>query len=173
MVKRALRSVVSRLAIAATLGLALGDTLACFSAPSADVMFACEPESAPACPSGYTCEADGCCHRDGSKVSEHLGECRIQAGTETPTGTLTLTDATTTTATDSTGPTSSESGTGDTTTSGSTETTEPTTTEPTTTEPATTEPTTETTASDDTSSGSSDGSSTTDASGSSSSSGDG
>jgi hypothetical protein len=34
-------------------------------------MFGCVDDEA-ACPVGYTCEADGCCHRDGSDVDAHL-----------------------------------------------------------------------------------------------------
>lgn len=60
----------------------------CFSAPSADVLFACDPASAPQCPPDYTCESDGCCHRNGSDVQESAGACN-SAGTSgfDPSGT--------------------------------------------------------------------------------------
>jgi hypothetical protein len=61
------------------LGAGLG---ACFNAPAADVMFGCVDDEA-ACPAGYTCEADGCCHRDGSDVEAHLGECQLGGGQAT------------------------------------------------------------------------------------------
>lgn len=57
-----------------TFGTALG---ACFNPPDDPVLFACEPKAAPACPDGYTCEADGCCHRDGSDVAANRNSCRI------------------------------------------------------------------------------------------------
>ncbi|MCX4242843.1 hypothetical protein [Paraliomyxa miuraensis] len=59
------------------LGWALGSTGACFDAPMPAVQFSCDPDEAPACPTGYTCEADGCCHRDGSNVDEHRGQCQL------------------------------------------------------------------------------------------------
>jgi hypothetical protein len=83
------------------LGLLFGLAAACFEAPSDSVVFSCDPESAPACPPGYTCEEDGCCHRDGSDVEEHFGKCRL-SGTDSggpPTGP----DTGATSATDATG----------------------------------------------------------------------
>ena len=87
---------------ALALGTALG---ACFNPPAAATMFACDPATAPACPSGYRCEADGCCHRDGSDVAAELGSCRLggpgtaatgsDASTAADTGTN-ATDASTT-----------------------------------------------------------------------------
>ena len=38
------------------LGLCSGLVASCFDAPSAAVMFSCDPDTAPACPDGYTCE---------------------------------------------------------------------------------------------------------------------
>jgi len=93
------------------LGLVIGLGAACFNAPSDAVIFRCDPDSAPACPPGYTCEEDGCCHRDGSDVEEHFGACRL-SGTDsggTPTGSGTGTTGTeatssqTSSATDTTG----------------------------------------------------------------------
>ncbi|MEM6292894.1 MAG: hypothetical protein AAGA54_16585 [Myxococcota bacterium] len=52
----------------------------CFTAPSADVQFSCDPEDAPACPPGYACEADGCCHRDGTDVQATFGDCKLEGG---------------------------------------------------------------------------------------------
>ncbi len=91
----------------------------CFSAPSADVLFACDPEDAPACPPEYTCQPDGCCHRDGSDVEASAGACNsggtsgfdpnasgtdtdpsTGADTDTDTGTDTGTDTDTDTGTD-------------------------------------------------------------------------
>jgi hypothetical protein len=87
------------------LGLTSGLVASCFDAPSAAVMFSCDPASAPACPDGYTCEADGCCHRNGTDVSEHAGECKT-------IGTDGGTDATSLVTTDSSGTdTGSSSGT--------------------------------------------------------------
>ncbi len=65
----------------------------CFSAPSADVLFACDPQNAPQCPPDYSCEADGCCHRNGSDVQASAGACN-SAGTSgfDPSGTDTDTD---------------------------------------------------------------------------------
>ena len=62
--------------------LALGLSAAsCFQPPKADVLFRCDPQAAPACPEGYTCEADGCCHKDGSDLTAHRGECRADGAT--------------------------------------------------------------------------------------------
>lgn len=88
-------------------GTALG---ACFNPPSNAVMFACDPAAAPECPAGYTCEADGCCHRDGSDVSSQLGACMIGGPPGASTGPTTGDEATTdapdpTTGTASTGTT--------------------------------------------------------------------
>lgn len=51
----------------------------CFSAPSADVLFACDPQTAPQCPPDYTCQSDGCCHRDGTDVEASMGACKSAA----------------------------------------------------------------------------------------------
>jgi len=55
-------------------GTALG---ACFNAPDDPVLFACDAETAPACPDGYSCADDGCCHRDGSDIEANRNSCRI------------------------------------------------------------------------------------------------
>ena len=55
-------------------GLASG---ACFRPPSADVLFACDPATAPECPPGYTCQDDGCCHKDGTDPDENRGACMV------------------------------------------------------------------------------------------------
>lgn len=75
------------LELGAWLGVVLGAALAgaCFAAPKPAVQFSCEPARAPQCPPGYTCEADGCCHLDGSNYEEHEGECQL--GGIAPTGT--------------------------------------------------------------------------------------
>ena len=49
----------------------------CFSLPADDVTFTCDFDRDGACPEGYACEADGCCHRDGSNVDAKYGECRL------------------------------------------------------------------------------------------------
>ncbi|MCA9708802.1 MAG: hypothetical protein KDK70_23350 [Myxococcales bacterium] len=68
------------------LGLLVGVPLgACFQAPRPAVQFSCDPVDAPECPAGYTCQADGCCHLDGSSVEEHEGECQL-GGAVSPTG---------------------------------------------------------------------------------------
>lgn len=51
----------------------------CFSAPSADVLFSCDPADAPECPPDYTCESDGCCHRNGSDVEASRNACNSAA----------------------------------------------------------------------------------------------
>jgi hypothetical protein len=51
----------------------------CFSAPSADVLFSCDPSDAPECPPDYTCESDGCCHRNGSDVEASRNACNSGA----------------------------------------------------------------------------------------------
>jgi hypothetical protein len=81
-------------------GTALG---ACFNPPDEAVLFACDAKTAPSCPDGYSCEADDCCHRDGSDIEANLGSCRIGGATGATDGA-------------STGPTSSGTSTGDTST---------------------------------------------------------
>ncbi len=66
-------------------GAALGFFAACFTPPDSDVLFSCEPDSAPTCPEKYTCEVDGCCHRDGSDVEASFGACRLTATSITET----------------------------------------------------------------------------------------
>lgn len=76
---------------------ALASTQACFLPPSGDVLFACvpdDPDGRDACPEGYSCEADGCCHKDGSDVEANFGDCAVggasqdgDTGTEGDAGT--------------------------------------------------------------------------------------
>ncbi len=70
----------ARLGSSLALGLGLGLGGACFSAPQPAVQFSCDLASAPECPEGYTCEADGCCHRDGSDYDAHAGQCQLGGG---------------------------------------------------------------------------------------------
>lgn len=70
----------------------VGLVASCFRPPAPAVLFSCDPDSAPACPDGYSCEADGCCHEDGSDVGEHEGECRLAPDTEGSTTVLTATE---------------------------------------------------------------------------------
>lgn len=65
-------------AAAAGLGLLLG---ACFNPPAAAVQFTCEPAGEGLCPPDYACEDDGCCHRAGSDIDAHWGECRLGGDT--------------------------------------------------------------------------------------------
>jgi hypothetical protein len=67
---------------------------ACFTPPSAAVQFSCDLDGASACPPGYTCQTDGCCHRNGTDPEANAGACRLGAQTGT-TGTGTGTDAAT------------------------------------------------------------------------------
>lgn len=92
------------------LGLGCGLVASCFDAPSADVMFSCDPASAPACPDGYTCESDGCCHRDGSDSSANAGLCRTGADGGTDSATSLLTTGSSGTETSSSSGGTSESG---------------------------------------------------------------
>lgn len=104
----------------------------CFSAPSADVLFACDPDNAPECPPEYTCESDGCCHRDGSDVEASANACN-SAGTsgfdpsasETDPGTGTAPGTDTDLGTDTDPSTDTDPGT-DTDTSGASDATGPT-----------------------------------------------
>jgi hypothetical protein len=63
-------------------GLVLGAVLAgaCFDAPQPAVQFSCDPADSPECPPGYSCEADGCCHLDGSDYAAHEGDCQLGGG---------------------------------------------------------------------------------------------
>lgn len=61
---------------ALSLGTAVG---ACFNPPAQAVMFSCTPDDA-VCPGGYSCEADGCCHRDGSDIEANFGGCGLGQG---------------------------------------------------------------------------------------------
>lgn len=73
---------VRALGWAALIGLVVGGGISCFNPPSADVLFSCAEQGE--CPDGYSCEEDGCCHRDGSDVDENLGSCALGGGgTET------------------------------------------------------------------------------------------
>ncbi len=93
---------------------ALAAVWGCFSAPSADVLFSCDPDDAPACPPDYACESDGCCHREGSDVQANLGACSPGASAGAPsTGASSTSGSTDTGSTDTdTAGTSSSSGTG-------------------------------------------------------------
>ena len=92
------------LGLAVTLGAgALVAGQGCFSPPSDDVLFACEPEGDDRCPEGYSCQQDGCCHKEGTDVEASFGACALggqtsdtggtgtdtggESGTETGTGT--------------------------------------------------------------------------------------
>ena len=76
------------LRIALVLGVsAVAGFAGCFTAPSADVQFSCDLDDAPACPPGYSCEADGCCHRDGTDVQATFGDCKLEGGTGGSPGT--------------------------------------------------------------------------------------
>lgn len=118
--------VLAGVAAALVLGTTLG---ACFNPPAADVMFSCDPAAAGTCPNGYTCEADGCCHRDGSDVEADFGGCGLGKGasagpTTTPTTATTgapdTTDAPTTgTAADTTTTTATTGSSGSTGSTGS------------------------------------------------------
>jgi hypothetical protein len=103
----------SALRLGAWLGLVLGATLAgaCFDAPRPAVQFSCDPVEAPQCPAGYSCEADGCCHRHGSDYEAHAGACKLGGvGGSGGGGSGTETAASTTGETSTTGgPASSDS----------------------------------------------------------------
>ena len=71
---------ITTLSFALGLALSLGAISACFNPPADDVMFACASGGEPACPSGYTCEMDLCCHKDGSDVDANLGGCALGLG---------------------------------------------------------------------------------------------
>ncbi len=72
------------LGILASLGLALGSALACFTPPSDDVLFSCEFDGDDRCPPDYRCEADDCCHKLGSDVEAKLGACALGGNPEGP-----------------------------------------------------------------------------------------
>ena len=67
---------LASLAAGLLVSLALGAG-GCFNLPADDVTFVCDPQGSASCPDGYSCEADGCCHRDGSDVAASSGECRL------------------------------------------------------------------------------------------------
>ncbi len=99
--------------------LAFGTGLgACFNPPADAVLFACDPAAAPTCPSSYTCEVDGCCHRDGSDVAANLGSCRLggpgSASEATASTGPSTTSATTTSAPTTPASTTTSTSTGDT-----------------------------------------------------------
>lgn len=95
----------ARLLIALVLGTGVG---ACFNEPVADVMFACDAAGEAACPVGYTCAEDGCCHRDGTEVTaDNFGSCQIGGGQMATSGGMTgTTGSTSGTTMATTGPTS-------------------------------------------------------------------
>lgn len=90
---------------------------ACFNPPAQAVMFSCTPDEA-VCPDGYSCEADGCCHRDGGDIEANLGGCGLgqAASASDPATGAGTTDAPTTTTTES-DPSTSSSTSSDTSTS--------------------------------------------------------
>ena len=96
--------------LAALAGLAAG---ACFNPPTDAVMFSCDPAGSSACPAGYTCQSDGCCHRDGTDDPADQGACKL-GGDFSPTSGATTSGATTSGATTSGASTSTTSGTGST-----------------------------------------------------------
>lgn len=51
---------------------------ACFNPPAGAVQFQCDPAGAAACPAGYECRDDGCCHRVGSEGDEDA--CKLGVG---------------------------------------------------------------------------------------------
>ena len=71
------RAVLLACSLAVLAGLAAG---ACFNPPSAAVMFACDPAGSSACPAGYTCQDDGCCHKDGTDDPADDGACKLGGG---------------------------------------------------------------------------------------------
>ena len=110
------RAVLLACSLAVLAGLAAG---ACFNPPSAAVMFACDPSGSSACPAGYTCQDDGCCHKDGTDDPADDGACKLGGGgggasseaTSEATGsTGAATSSTTTAGTTDTGGTSTDTG---------------------------------------------------------------
>ncbi len=94
----------------------------CFNPPAEAVLFACDAKTASACPAGYSCEADDCCHRKGSDIEAELGSCRIggaMSASDTATGpaSTTGTTSTDTASTASTASTDTTATSGDVTTS--------------------------------------------------------
>jgi len=83
---------------------AVGLLASCFRPPDPDVLFSCDPDGAPACPEDYSCEDDGCCHKNGSDVEASLGACRLAPGTDSASTFVSATDGTDTSGTtDATG----------------------------------------------------------------------
>lgn len=110
----------ARVLIALVLGTGVG---ACFNEPAADVMFACDAAGEAACPVGYACAEDGCCHRDGTEVTpDNFGMCMIGGGQMATSGGTSggTTMATTTGPTSSSGEATTGVGSTSSTTSGST-----------------------------------------------------
>lgn len=103
--------------LAALAGLAVG---ACFNPPDAAVMFSCDPAGSSACPAGYTCRDDGCCHREGADDPADDGACKLGGGAAT-SGPTATTDAATTGTTTSDTSTSGTTGTSTGTTEGTTD----------------------------------------------------
>lgn len=97
------------------LALVAGIALACFQPPKDDVLFSCDPIDDDRCPTGYTCEADGCCHKNGTDVQATYGACGLggnetgTAGSETDT-TGSETDTTGSTDTTDTGTDTTDTG---------------------------------------------------------------
>jgi hypothetical protein len=79
------------------LGTALAAAPACFNPPAGQVQFSCEPEGGSACPDGYECRSDGCCHRQDSPEGDTEGACKLGGfGAETASGSSSSTGATST-----------------------------------------------------------------------------
>jgi len=68
---------------------------ACFEVPEGDVYFSCEPDARDECPPDYTCQADGCCHRNGSDAEASWNACRLSGNTGTSSA-VTSSDTTST-----------------------------------------------------------------------------
>ena len=75
----------ARVVLGALLGLGLG---ACFQAPGGPVLFSCEPGGKSACPPGYECRSDDCCHDVDTPPGADLGACKL-----TPSDATGATDA--------------------------------------------------------------------------------
>lgn len=68
------------------LAMSVGALAACFNAPAFEVMFRCASGDEPACPPGYGCESDLCCHKDGSDIETNYGACALGVGGESGSG---------------------------------------------------------------------------------------
>lgn len=84
----------SSVAAVASLVWLIATVSACFDAPQQDVLFACDPVEAPACPDNYECRDDGCCHHVDTANDVAVGDCGLlpPAGDTGSTGTSTAGD---------------------------------------------------------------------------------